>query len=357
MDKGKDRGIKQGIGKSVLAGVVFLGFAIVVTISVITQIFEEYLTDSWSLILAYFLWLFFIMFLSVSLIVHVTDRKILPSLWRNLRPFRTLHFVLMVCIGLAVANNIGFFEPNNVPYIIITVFLLVFLWQYTIMINDVYDMEIDELSNVKRPLIAGVVTRGQYTILFVSMAIISVLFSFFLGPIIIFIALFCLFLGTIYSVPPIRIRDRIWSSVIIGLGSAMAFLIGYFTPNFEGVRADLNSNAILLSLIIFSALSMGPILTDLKDYEGDKKANVRSIYTVFGLEKGKKIASALIPFIFLIPAIILHSFLDVILFMAFGIIGAIIFYKKGDFRLVFGCYFVVLIYSILRIIGTLSGGF
>ncbi len=339
--------------KLVLGAVVFIGIVATFTIFVISPIFKDFFTESWPFILANFLWIFLLSIILISFMVHMIDRKILPSLWRNLRPFRTLHFILMVCIGLVVANNIDLFDANNVPYIIIAVFLLIFLWQYTIMVNDVYDQKIDELSNIDRPLIAGVLTRSQYTKLIVLMALFSAVFSFLLGPMIFSLALGYIFLGTIYSVPPIRVRDRIWSSCIIGLGSAFAFLIGYFTPNFEGVIADLTPNAILISFMIFSALSLAPILTDLKDYEGDKRAGVKSIYTVFGLEKGKKMASTLIPILFLVPTLIFHSILDVVTFIIFGVIATMIFYKRGDFRGVFGCYFVVIIYCIMRFVEVL----
>ena len=308
-----------------------------------------------SIALAFFLWLFFLSFVLISLLVHLANRQILPALWKNLRPFRTIHFVLMVIIGLVISSNVDYLAADNVPFILIAILLLVFIWQFTVMINDIYDVDIDGLSNIGRPLIAGVVTKEQYANLMFSYAALSVIFGFILGPLILALALFCLFLGTIYSVPPFRVRDRIWSSIIIGSGSACAFLIGFFTPNYLGIASAFSMDAILITLIIFSALSMGPVLTDLKDYEGDKRANVKTLYTVFGLEEGKRIASVLIPVMFIIPALILNSILDIAVFIVFGSSATLIFYKKGDFRGVFLCYFVVIIYCILRITGTLSG--
>jgi 4-hydroxybenzoate polyprenyltransferase len=223
------------------------------------------------------------------------------------------------------------------------------------MINDIYDIEIDKLSNVGRPLIAGAITKEGYTMVMFSFLAFSVIFGFTLGPVILGLTIFCLFLGTVYSIPPFRIRERIWSSVIIGAGSACAFLIGFFAPNSLGGAANLTMDAILIALIIFSALSMAPVLTDLKDYEGDRRANVRTLYTVFGPDEGQRIASTLVPILFFTPALILHNLLDIILFIVFGAAATIIFYKKGDFRGVFLCYFVVIIYIIMRISGTITG--
>jgi 4-hydroxybenzoate polyprenyltransferase len=352
----KKRDSENGDSAKILtAGVVFLVFAALASIFLVFPILNGFFSHPFSLVLAFFLWLFFLSFVLISLLVHLANRLILPTLWRNLRPFRTIHFILMVIIGLVISGNIDYLAVNNVPFIIIAVLLLVFIWQYTVMINDIYDVEIDRFSNIGRPLIAGVVTKGQYANLMYSFAAFSVIFGFILGPLILALALFCLFLGTVYSVPPFRVRDRIWSSVIIGSGSACAFLIGFFTPNYLGIASAVSMDAILIALIIFSALSMGPVLTDLKDYEGDRRANVKTLYTVFGLEEGKRIASTFIPVMFIIPTLILNNIFDIAIFVIFGALATIIFYKKGDFRGVFLCYFIVIIYCILRITGTFSG--
>jgi 4-hydroxybenzoate polyprenyltransferase len=354
MDEKRDSE-KGDSAKIVTAGVVFLVIAALASIFMAFPILNGFFSHPFSLVLAFFLWLFLLSFILISLLVHIANRQIIPALWKNLRPFRTIHFILMVIIGLVISGNVDYLAANNIPIILIAIFLLVFIWQYTVMINDIYDVNIDRLSNIGRPLIAGVVTKSSYANVMFSFAAFSVIFGFILGPVILALALLCLFLGTVYSVPPFRVRDRIWSSIIIGAGSACAFLIGFFTPNYQGLTSPLSMDGILIALIIFSALSMAPVLTDLKDYEGDRKANVRSMYTVIGPEEGKKVASALIPVMFMTPALILNNFLDIILFVVFGAFATIIFYKKGDFRGVFLCYFVVIIYCILRITGIFSG--
>jgi len=353
----KGDGRKKKSGLILAAGIIFLVITAFLSFLVVLPIFVGIFSNSLSLALAFLLWLFLISFIVISILVHMANKQVIPAVWRNLRPFRTIHFVFMVIIGIIISGNADYLAANTIPIILVAVLLLVFIWQYTVMINDIYDIEIDKLSNVGRPLIAGAITKEGYTIVMFSFFAFSVIFGFILGPVILGLALFCLFLGTVYSVPPFRIRDRIWSSMIIGAGSSCAFLIGFFTPNFMGASANLTMDAILIALIIFSALSTAPVLTDLKDYEGDKKANVKSLYTVFGLEEGKKIASALIPMLFCTPALILHNILDIMIFIAFGSAATIIFYKKGDFRGVFLCYFVVIIYCIFRITGSISGTF
>lgn len=344
------------IGILSAGGIVLLALSGAITYFVVSPVFSGIFSHRLSYTLAIFLWLMLLLFMVFGILVHFANRQIIPALWRNLRPFRTVHFILMVIIGLVISDNVDYLAANNVPFILVVVFLLVFIWQYTVMINDIHDIEIDRLSNIRRPLIAGAVTKKGYANLMFSFAAFAVIFGFILGPLILALALFCLFLGTVYSVPPFRVRDRLWSSVIIGAGSACAFLMGYFTPNYLGMSAALTMDALFIGLIIFSTLSIAPVLTDLKDYKGDRQASVKTIYTVFGLKEGKKVASALVPVLFMVPALVFNGILDMVIFVALGAAATFIFYKKGDFRGVFLCYFVVLIYCITRLTGLSSGG-
>jgi len=310
----------------------------------------------------YFEMFFFISILLVAILVDISNKKILPNMLINLRPYRTMHFALMAFIGIIIANNLKFMY--DFPFVLLTLLLPAFLYQCAGIINDVYDIEIDKTARKKSALIRGVLTRSQYLNLGILVAIISFAISILLGLIPMLLTLGFILFGYMYSAPPLRLRNSLFSSSIIGLWSVFAFFIGYFATKEVGdvflgnylllvpvSTTTLTTNAIFVALVIFFALSMGPILTDLKDYEGDKKDGVKSIYTVFGLERGKKIATALIPIMFLIPLLILHGVLDIIVFIPLGIIAAIDFKKFGRVQHVFIYYFIVLAYCIVRAVG------
>ena len=318
-----------------------------------------------------FLFIFFLLLAIVlaAILVDMSNKKILPLLLKNLRVFRTLHFALMGIIGIIAAGSLIFFQNiskgtiyiDDLPFIILCLLVPPLLYQFAGLINDIYDIEIDKTVRKKSALITGILTKSQYLHLAILVAVISFVISILLGHIPMLLTLIYIFFAYAYSVPPLRLRNSLFSSSIIGLWSVLAFLMGYFTTNhvepvFIGnyefwvpfTTVNLTSNAIVIALMIFFALSMGPILTDLKDYEGDKKAGVKSVYTVYGLDKGKKIATALIPVMFLIPLFLFHNIQDIIVLIAFGVLTMIDFRKFGDARHVFGYYFVVLIYCMVR---------
>ncbi|MBS3817240.1 MAG: UbiA prenyltransferase family protein, partial [Candidatus Thermoplasmatota archaeon] len=94
--------------------------------------------------------------------------------------------------------------------------------------------------------------------------------------------------------------------------------------------------------------SISPLINAVSDYEGDKKAGVRNLYTIYGFEKGKKMVSILIVILFLTPLLIFHSLVEIIFLLVLSLISAFIFYRYEKYKVVLGLYFIVLIYILIR---------
>jgi 4-hydroxybenzoate polyprenyltransferase len=161
-------------------------------------------------------------------------------------------------------------------------------------------------------------------------------------------------------VKPIRLRDTAFSTLIIGAGSTIAFFIGYVTPAYiqemHGPLAGeimytyptFTMQALIIGLIIFVALSIGPLAKDYKDFEGDKKAGVKNLFTIYGLEKGIKIVSILLPLTFFILVLLFNSLVDIVIFIPLGLIAGFLFYRYKKTEYIFAIYFPVIIYCLLR---------
>ncbi|MGM0406261.1 MAG: hypothetical protein ACQEQM_09000, partial [Thermoplasmatota archaeon] len=80
----------------------------------------------------------------------------------------------------------------------------------------------------------------------------------------------------------------------------------------------------------------------------DKKGGVKSIYTIYGLEKGKKIVSILILFLFLSPLLLFNSTVDILMLLSTSMASVLIFYLFEKYQAIFGIYFLVLIYVLAR---------
>ncbi len=304
------------------------------------------------------------------LFTRIFHPTFLDNVVRSIKPFRTLHFVMMVILGVIFVRSVAPDEAlsltavNHIPFIVLPALCLALVWQFTTLINDRYDKDIDMRVHPDRPLVSGELDDELHYDILMATALSSSLFSFLIGPHIFLLNLGAIGLAILYSVPPIRLRDRLYGHICVGLGSVIGFLSGVYSPPYWAHGVSIRSSMISrdisffpelfqVSLLIVVVLSISPLINALADYEGDLNSGVKNVYTVLGLEKGKKLVSVLIIFLFLAPAVLFHTVLDIIFMMVAGIASSMIFYKKEDHRPVFGLYFLVLIYVMIRFLGYL----
>jgi 4-hydroxybenzoate polyprenyltransferase len=217
--------------------------------------------------------LFFISLILVAVLIDVSNKKILPYFIGNFRPFRTLQFLFLGVVGIIISSTFVFIKNGAIyyfdfPYLLLCLLALAFGWQFTSMMNDIYDMEINKRIRKKSALATNVLSKSQNLHVAVLTAIFSFAISILLGPIPMLFTLGCIFLACIYCVPPLRLkRNRIAGSFVIGLGSVFAYFIGYFSANSTAqpfpfvfgnreilvptTPAILSQEASILALIIF----------------------------------------------------------------------------------------------------------
>ena len=319
---------------------------------------------------------FFLHFLIICIILaliagELSRKGFVFRFFKTARLPQVIHMILMVTIGIIVAghldiNLMNLSDPSqtgNIGMAGLSIFLIVFLWVYTAIINDVYDVEIDRFTNRDRVVVSGILTKKQALHIAAICGIISIWLSIMLSVYAFILALIALVMGTIYSIPPIRFRNTAFSTTFIGIGSAIAYFIGYMTPKyiqvgiappFEFVRilpSAITQEGIGVGILIAILLSIGPLVTDLKDYESEKKLGVRNIYTIYGKDKGVTIVSILLFFSFISLIILFHTVQDIVIFLVFGLTASFLFKKYEITRGIFLLYFPVLVYCLARWVG------
>jgi 4-hydroxybenzoate polyprenyltransferase len=314
--------------------------------------------------------LLFLLFLSIK-------AAFFKSIIKSMRLLTTAHFVLMTIVGVFIAGHLNqanqftmdinfLFDPpfwslftGNIAMFILTLFSIAFCWQYAVMINHVYDTTIDKKDNKNRIIPQGFMNENQVRQLAIIFALICLGLAFLVSIYALMLMLLGIFFGTIYSVPPMRLRDSVLSTMIIGIGSSIAFFLGYLTPQYVKqpgetatglvrVFPEITTDAMVIGALIFIALTIGPLIKDYKDYQGDKKAGVKNLFTIYGVEKGVKITSALLPVPFFCLIILFHSLVDILIIAPLGILAGVLFYRLRNTKLVFTIYFQVILYGLLR---------
>ncbi len=369
--KSKEKMVSQVMG----IAATFIAFSISLAPFLLTYSLEEFIVDfqgsSREIHLILICVLIAANLLAVSLAYYDEKKDEFLSLIQNLKLFRTVHFMIMVIIGILVVRRVAPGEAlylssvHHIPYIILPVLCMALTWQFTAIVNDYYDIRIDELVHPDRPLVSGQISVNRYLQLAAVAAGISALTSSLIGGIPFLLNLSFIAAALFYSVPPIRLKSRIFGYVCVGWASVVAFLSGVYSPTVWRSELHWFSPSISrnipfspdiasIAMILFSVLSISPYINAISDYEGDKEGGVKSLYTIYGFEKGKKIVSVLILFLFLAPLLLINSMFDMAILIAASISSSLIFYYSEKYQAIFGIYFLVLIYVLARFLGLIS---
>jgi 4-hydroxybenzoate polyprenyltransferase len=144
-----------------------------------------------------------------------------------------------------------------------------------------------------------------------------------------------------YSSKPLRLKRFYPLSILmLTLGALLAAIAGYalFEPSKPFLSFPLKA-----TLLITVPLFLGLNFRDLADYQGDRKTEIATLFTVFGLQKGRYINAIFILLSYLSIPIILHYPL---FFIATVPLGMLSFYfcLKQPFqeKYVFYIYFVLI---------------
>ena len=268
------------------------------------------------------------------LICLIGYKNKLKVLFSNSRPERILHYSMLIVIGTLFGGGPAFFSSwINILSLVMTVVAFIFAWLVAVCINDIYDKEIDEISNSDRPLPQSLFSDGEFYSISIVFTLISFVAAYASSMYGLFLVLAFSFAYYIYSAEPLRLkRHYITGALIIGFACAVALLSGFFLSNQS--KAFLAFPP-LLTLMLVVLFGFGSMVRDIKDYEGDKKAGIRTLPVLIGLAKAKTVIALIISGSFLGISV---YFKDIFLIVAALITSAFIWkaffakeYKEKNF--------------------------
>jgi len=274
--------------------------------------------------------------------------------WKNIRLLKTIYVIALVVVGTIIGGILTNYNLQiSALSLLLKIFTMVLAWKFTVMVNDFFDIEINEMR--KKSTILGLSSKSQYFMFLVFFGLSSIFISFLLGRYIFpVLTSLSLIVGVLYSIPPLRIKKYGFKSIFIGFGSVIAFLIGYFDYSNNltmEIQPKLSLNIIYPLTMLFLAVSLGTNIKGFKEYEEDKKRRVKTLFTIFGLKKGKRIASIFLFFSFLMPILLFPTVTEIILFVSLATIATLIFEKFEDFHPIILLSVFIFIYCALRLTG------
>ncbi|KAK3125481.1 hypothetical protein QOZ80_7BG0605500 [Eleusine coracana subsp. coracana] len=222
------------------------------------------------------------------------------SCWRFLRP-HTIRGTALGSIALVARALIENPELINWMLVFKAFYGLVALIcgnGYIVGINQIYDIAIDKVNKPYLPIAAGDLSVQSAWLLVILFAVAG--FSIVVSNFGSFItSLYCLglFLGTIYSVPPFRLkRYPVAAFLIIATvrGFLLNFGVYYATRAALGLTFQWSSPVAFITCFVTLFALVIAITKDLPDVEGDRKYQISTLATKLGVRNIAFLGSGLL---------------------------------------------------------------
>ncbi|KAH9674125.1 homogentisate solanesyltransferase [Citrus sinensis] len=220
--------------------------------------------------------------------------------WRFLRP-HTIRGTALGSVALVARALIE--NPNLIKWSLLLkafsgLLALICGNGYIVGINQIYDIGIDKVNKPYLPIAAGDLSVQSAWFLVIFFAVTGLLIvAFNFGPFI--TSLYCLglFLGTIYSVPPFRMkRFAVAAFLIIATvrGFLLNFGVYYATRAALGLSFEWNAPVAFITAFVTLFALVIAVTKDLPDVEGDRKFKISTLATKLGVRNIAFLGSGLL---------------------------------------------------------------
>lgn len=240
-----------------------------------------------------------------------------------------------ILVGFAVVVGIAV-TSNNYHQIFTIRSLLGFLTgffisSFSMVTNDVYDVEVDRVNQPGRPIPSGVVSVPQVEIFSAALLVLGILSSALLGPVTFGIAALFAFIGWYYNYR--GKKSGLFGNSLVALSLAIPYIFGSVS-----LGAYYLNLGYVLALTSFLAGMGREVLKGVADVEGDKLRNVRTV----AISEGTKTAKQLVALFFVLA--VATSALPVV----FGLLGKALFVYSGLIIIV-DAIFLYLAFKVLNL--------
>jgi len=233
-------------------------------------------------------------------------RQWIIALIKDIRLTRVAHYFLFISMGFIIASGILFAPFQLSLHFVYSVVFLVFSFLcavlFSIITNNIQDIEIDKISNPNRPTITKAISLDVYSKLPFPLLLLSLIYAASIGWKIMFLIFIFIAVFYIYSMPPYRVkRFFLVSKFLIAINTLVALLIGYefytsFSTNLmepESINAFFIRTPSFIYPAILLTYTLALNIIDLKDYIGDKTAGIKTLSTLFGIKTSKNIVAGI----------------------------------------------------------------
>ena len=222
------------------------------------------------------------------------------AIWKFVRP----HTIRGTLLGTtAIVTKILMTNPETitlslVPRALLGLLALLMGNGYIVGINQIYDVDIDKVNKPFLPVASGELSVfAAWAFCAVTALGGAAIVATNFGALITQLYCFGLFLGTIYSVPPLRLKQYALPAFLI-IATVRGFLLNFGV--YHATRAAIGlpfvwSPAItFITIFVTTFATVIAITKDLPDIEGDLKYKIQTFSTRLGVKRVSYIGSGLL---------------------------------------------------------------
>lgn len=231
-------------------------------------------------------------------VVEEEKSNSVKAFWKFLRPHTIRGTILgsSAMVSRAVLENGQAPDWSLLPTAALGVLALLCGNGYIVGINQIYDVSIDVINKPFLPVAAKELSIPQAWVLIILMAVCGTGLAFHLfGPLIGSLYAFGLFLGTIYSVPPLRLKKSAVAAALI-IATVRGFLLNfgvyYATRAMLKVPFGWSYPTIFITCFCSVYALVIAVTKDLPDVQGDLENKIDTFATRFGVGSVATAASA-----------------------------------------------------------------
>jgi geranylgeranylglycerol-phosphate geranylgeranyltransferase len=194
----------------------------------------------------------------------------------NIVPTGLLFFTSGFIINPSIKNLLQ--NPSFIVSMIDTILIM----SYSMVINDLFDVQVDKINNPNRPFVNGDVKIWEGLLFsIILLSITELLNLFFLPQNIQTIIHLATFITTIYT-PILKKVLFIKNITCATLVSFSVFLAGLSSTNkYLALNKNFDLFSIMISIVFFGSL-YNELLLDMRDMRGDQKNNIITIPVLVG---------------------------------------------------------------------------
>ena len=222
---------------------------------------------------------------------YVANPFVFQIILKDIRVLRVIHYELMLLLGVVLAlTNSSYtifsllnFSDRTIINIILCLLSIFFACLFSIVTNNLADVEIDKVCNKNRPLITNEIDVQTYCLLGTLFLVLAIFYAAMVSIVALFFISICIGIYYLYSMPPFRLkRITLFSKLAISINSTLLVLLGY-----RLVHTGMDGFPLSLLAIFLLGFTVAANFIDIKDIKGDSAAGIITLPILLGKKPAK----------------------------------------------------------------------